>query len=882
MGFFSSEIAASRSITRGEPTLELMHRLQCRVCPLDKCKGTKHPHLEPNGAKEPLVYVLGAAPVADDDEDGLHFSNEGEPGRIVRTYLRKYSEELGIKVNARFNNITRTFSGEKRAPTRVEVECCRPSIHKDIQETQPIAIFGFGQEVLSWAAPGLQISSVRGRRFPIKIGAFTTWFYCFNDPSEVKQVPKGRKRADPQREFVFKFDIRRAIKSLRYNDEPFVVTRKQAMEGIEVITKQSGGADRVVDLLAWASKQAEAGFDIETDRLRPYHKKATMLSAAVSVGGKNVWDPGTTFTFGLDHAEAGWSPDERARIDVAFKAFLKSKCRKAVHQLAFELEWMGVMYGHEYIRDDNWDDSVTQAFILDERTGNRKQKHGPASLHFGCMMYAGLPLKDLSPDIDRKRMAEQRLAVILPYNGMDAKYHLLLKRMQHAQLEREGLLVPYQMMLERVPTVVLTQMRGAPIDAVENQRLYDEYFPRVQKAEKDIEANPWVKKFNMQARHLFNPGSDPDIVALLRDIMQLDLADEEGNWATDKKVLGRVKDPIGKSILEFRRSSKALSTYILPLRPESPHNYDGEIHSVLNTTVAITGRLSSEDPNTQNFPTRDEELGKMRRQIAARKGHSIMKFDYGQIEARVIAMASRDPVFVKSLWERLDVHGDWAKRILKVYPKRVGGADMVKDILSSKPSDEAKKALKGFRTDIKNQWTFPAFFGAQLPGIAGYLNIPQEVLEPLWEEFWDEFRGVKKWQERLKKDYERDGYVTYLTGRRRNGPMTDNQLFNSPIQGPTADIVLDGMRRLSRMGDPYLQPIFNIHDDLTFELPNDRIDTYAETIITEMLAVPFDFVNVPITVEAAVGPNWCDTEGIGDFSSDKWKIKHPSKELVNA
>jgi DNA polymerase I-like protein with 3'-5' exonuclease and polymerase domains len=248
----------------------------------------------------------------------------------------------------------------------------------------------------------------------------------------------------------------------------------------------------------------------------------------------------------------------------------------------------------------------------------------------------------------------------------------------------------------------------------------------------------------------------------------------------------------------------------------------------------------------------------------------IVAFDYGQIEARVIAMFTRDRVFCKALWENYDIHMEWAERLARAYPARIGGKQNLTD----------KKVMKDFRTDIKNQWTFPLFFGARLESAAEYLKIPEETLRPHYNEFWRTFSGVKGWQERLLESYRKIGYVECLTGRRRRGPLTLNQVINSPVQGSAAEIVLDGMSRLSEAGDSELQPEINIHDDLTYcRVPIKRVDDIAEKVISAMLSPPFDFINVPITVEMSVGQNWMpydaklNPEGLNDvgvFSSDKW------------
>jgi DNA polymerase I-like protein with 3'-5' exonuclease and polymerase domains len=237
-------------------------------------------------------------------------------------------------------------------------------------------------------------------------------------------------------------------------------------------------------------------------------------------------------------------------------------------------------------------------------------------------------------------------------------------------------------------------------------------------------------------------------------------------------------------------------------------------------------------------------------------------FDHGQIEARVIAMASKDRVFVKALWERYDVHGEWARRIGLAYPKRIGGKQNLSD----------KKAMKNFRNEVKNLWVFPLFFGATLESASGYLEIPTNILEPLYNEFWKTFEGVATWQQELLMFYRKHGYVECLTGRRRHAPLSRNKCINSPVQGTAADIVLDGMNRLSEMEDWFFQPNMNIHDDLTYVdgWEEDELEERAEVVMSAMLDVPFKFINVPLTVEMSIGPDWCDMEEVGSFSSDTW------------
>ncbi len=153
------------------------------------------------------------------------------------------------------------------------------------------------------------------------------------------------------------------------------------------------------------------------------------------------------------------------------------------------------------------------------------------------------------------------------------------------------------------------------------------------------------------------------------------------------------------------------------------------------------------------------------------------------------------------------------------------------------------------------------------------MKIPEEILTKHYDDFWEEFEGVHRWQQQLLKFYREHGYVESLTGRRRRGPLSVNQVINSPVQGTAAEIVLDAMSRLSETADPELQPEINIHDDLTYlRVPEDRVDIIAEKVIDKMINVPFEWARiVPIQVEMSCGPNWADLEEIGVYASDTWR-----------
>lgn len=824
----------------------LLHRLECKACPLNNIAvGGK---LTPTGSDKPLVYILGEAPGANEARAREQFV--GESGQLLRARIpRKYHTRL------RFNNVVRSHPPSNRTPERAEIESCRPSVERDIEATKPRAILGFGNVPLDWVSAFSGVTLWRGRRMPVKIGAHTCWYYPMLHPAYLL-----RQRQGSEEERMFGFDMERAFAELETLPAPVVHTAADVRAGVELVL--DGGSDGVAQVrnaLDWAIRQPVIGVDYETNGLRPYAAGAKILTAAVGTGTRAV-------AFPFEHPEAQWNAAELAQVQNLWKEFLReARGIKAVHNLAFELEWTTFFFGREFARVGRWEDTASQACILDERKG--KHKPGCFSLEFLVQQYFGFNLKKLA-GVDRKNLEKTPIEAVLAYNGPDAKYHCLLWEKQDAELRREGLEEPYELALRSVPTVVLTQLKGLPIDQLEVERLQGKYQAAIEEIEGKLAELPVVSEFKRLRGKEFAPLSNPDVLFVLKDILKRpevrvkDKYTKEYKYSADEGVLERIDHPVAKLLVDLRKFNKRKATYVDPLLEGSPLVYpDGQLHSTFNTIFAETGRLSSEGPNLQNFPKRDNEAKEVRKQIVAPPGCVALAFDYGQIEARVIAMFTKDKRFCKALRERYDVHFEWAERIASVYPARVGGKKMLND----------KKAMKDFRTDIKNQWTFPLFFGARLESAAGYLNIPVDVLRPLYEEFWEQFSGVKAWQEDQLDFYHENGYVACLTGRRRRGPLSTNQIFNSPVQGTAAAIVLDAMSRLSETEDPELQPEINIHDDFTYmRVPEKRVDFVAQHVITAMLDVPFSWVNVPITAEMSIGPDWLSMEEVGTYSSDEW------------
>jgi DNA polymerase-1 len=825
--------------------------LECRACPLDKVKGGK---IAATGSLDPLIYILGESPESSDTELQEQFT--GEAGELLRKHIPHQ-----FKNRLRWNNVVRSRVPNHAAPEQIMVECCKPSVVADVEKTRPKAIFGFGGIVLNWASEFSGVMIWRGRKMPVKIGNHVCWYYPMCHPGYLLKQRRGGSPSEEER--MFRFDLERAFAEIEGLPEAVVHTSADVRLGVETT---SHDVKHVREALEWAAQQPVIGIDLETNGLRPYAAGAKILSAAVGTGDR-------AFAFALDHPEAEWSKGDRALVGDLWKQFLlNAKGIKVAHMLSFELEWSGFFFGgRKTIRAGQWGDTAVQAVILDERRG--KQRPGPLSLEFLVQQYFGFNLKNLA-GVDRKNLENTPIEAVLQYNAPDARYAALLYEKQRALIEQEGLEEAYELGLRRVPTCVLTQAKGVPVDQVEVKRLQKKYAAQIQETEQEIALLSVVREFQKKTNGQFNPLSNPDVIKILKDflhrteILVVDKFTKKQKYSADEAVLTSIDHPLAELLVKLRKVNKQKSTYVDPLeaRVEGSLVYpDGFIHAQFNTIFAETGRLSCADPNLQNFPKRGAAAKEVRKQLIAPPGCVMLAFDLGQIEARVIAMFTKDPRFCKALWENYDVHMEWAERLAHAYPARVGGKKFLTD----------KGVMGEFRNDVKNQFTFPLFFGAKLESAAGFLKIPVETFKPLYREFWRQFSGVKKWQERQIEFYNEKGFVACLTGRRRRGPLSVNQILNSAVQGTAAELILASMSRLSEIGDPLLQPEINIHDDLTYvRVPKDKVDYVAENVITEMLRPAYDWINVPLTVEMAIGADWlqlAEKEAkAGKFSSDKW------------
>lgn len=794
------------------------------------------PEMKPIGVENADVFILLEAPRKVDDRHGTPLY--GELGSWYRKTLSNKTESW------RADHICRTLPPKGRTPNPVEIEAFRTTVLREIEQCAPNVILACGHEVMKWLSPNIKYSAPihRGRVFPMKVGKYCIWVVATISPAMAEKLFEDGDKA------AYGEDHRRAVKrdielaaSVRMEDAPDIeqLTKTEMLKRSTISLKPDY---RLLDKF-----NAEAGglvsIDIETINLRPYSKGSRILSVALVSGTNSLSMP-------VDHPEVIVSEQELTSFFESLARILEGR-KVVAHNLQFELEWLIYFMGTEIIDLADWRCTQVGAYTLDNRAGQ--------SLDYQTRMYMGFGLKGLS----KKALWNEYNSVreLLEYNLLDAKLGLEVYFDQRAELHNFGRWDAFLYHMKRIPALASVQARGMPCKQTRVREfqvsLRDEIRVIDEKARKLDEVKDYEKRFGH-----FSLSSPDNVSKLFEVILQRDEGERAGGkYSTNEAVLSKLIDvePAAKLVLAHRAAEKKLGTYVTKFLDDHPDTYvypDGLLHCNLRSTATDTRRLACMDPNNQNWPYRKGR--EMRRIIEAERGHKIVSFDYGQIEARGLAMVSKDPAVLRMFTEDgYDVHMVWAEKLVQAYPsilRRRGNMNM-----------------KDWRSRVKNEFVFPLFYGAGIRTVSRGTQIPEESLEDLIVEFWDVFAGVKQWQQGMHAFYKKHFYVESLTGYRRHGPMKSQMVTNATIQCLASDFCVHAMVemcKLSRkLGKLWLTSIINVHDDLTFMVPESEVPEMVKLTVRTMLDLPYDFINVPITCEVTEGNNWCDMEPVGVFTS---------------
>ncbi len=346
----------------------------------------------------------------------------------------------------------------------------------------------------------------------------------------------------------------------------------------------------------------------------------------------------------------------------------------------------------------------------------------------------------------------------------------------------------------------------------------------------------------------FNLGSPKQIGEILFGKLALPVLKKTagGTPSTDEEVLEKLAQdyPLPKLLLEHRGLSKLKSTYCDKLPAITDH--EGRVHTDYGQAIAVTGRLSSSDPNLQNIPIRTAEGRRIRESFIAPAGHRIVSADYSQIELRIMAHISGDPGLLDAFGKGEDIHRATASEVFAV------------------PLSEVTSQQRSYIKVIN----FGLMYGMSAFGVASNLGIERDAAKLIIDRYFMRFPGVAKYMESTRALAKRQGYVETAFGRRLwlpeinspNGPRraaAERAAINAPMQGTAADLIKLAMIAVSKWINTEqlgTRLVMQVHDELVFEVPDDEVELTIRRV-PELMSRVAD-LRVPLLTEVGVGTNW--------------------------
>lgn len=440
-------------------------------------------------------------------------------------------------------------------------------------------------------------------------------------------------------------------------------------------------------------------------------------------------------------------------------------------------------------------------------------------------------------------MSDIEIEKVAPYSISDTTYTLELAKYYKTNLEKTLIQVLEEIENPLVPVLSNMELNGVKIDTKVLKNLSFEITKKLQELEKDI--------FKI-SKGPFNINSPQQLGKILFEKLGLEREGKitkTGQYSTDARTLETLahsdKTGIVEKILEFRQLSKLISTYTNAL-PEQINKETGNVHCEFNQTITATGRLSSSNPNLQNIPIRSGIGRKIRKSFVSsfEKGE-LLSADYSQIELRILAHMSEDPVLIKAFKEGEDIHKRTAMEIFKVKEKEV--------------TPEMRAAGKTIN--------FALLYQQGPYATARQLNISQKEAQDFIDKYFNSFKNVKPFFDKLLEEAKEKGYVETMYGRRRyfkNLNLRNKTLqkederaaANAPLQGTAADIMKLAMISLyKKLKNKKSKLILQVHDEVVIDVhPSEKKE--MEKIVKEAMELDQPLKNVPLVVNLIWGKNW--------------------------
>ncbi|MCB2189119.1 MAG: DNA polymerase I [Deltaproteobacteria bacterium] len=472
-----------------------------------------------------------------------------------------------------------------------------------------------------------------------------------------------------------------------------------------------------------------------------------------------------------------------------------------------------------------------------------KASHGLTALAGEHLGRSVIPFEEATGGKD-KSFADAPLDKAVDYAAEDADVALQLALKLEPELKDAGLWELFaDLEMPLVPVLARMERAGVRLDAGQLGELSKEMEGQLVELEASC--------YRLAGRE-FNLNSPQQLATVLFEelgLSQVKKTKKKTGYSTDMTVLTILakEHELPAEILNYRTLTKIKSTYV-DILPGLIHPDTGRVHTSFNQTVAATGRLSSSDPNLQNIPVRSDLGLRIRQCFVPEPGKLMLSADYSQIELRVLAHLSEDPLLLADMASGLDVHTQTASRIFDI------------------PPDKVTREMRARAKTVN----FGVLYGMSAFRLAREQGVSRAEAQDIIEKYLGRYQGIAAFQAANLAQARDRGYVTTLLGRRRFLPAINSSdriareaaervALNTPIQGSAADLIKLAMLEMDRImakNWPEALMILQVHDELVFEVPWMAVEQFAQVVRETMEGV--GQLKVALKVDLGWGNNWAE------------------------
>jgi DNA polymerase-1 len=555
------------------------------------------------------------------------------------------------------------------------------------------------------------------------------------------------------------------------------------------------------------------GLDIESTGLDYF--RDSIISVQIANGEDNTVDI-------LDVRKDNFKP--------FFNYFEVYKGRVYIQNAKFDLKFLRANFNLLYLND-----------LFDTMLAEKVLESGRLQEGFG--------LDDLSARYLNLKMSKSvRNEFILPmfqlmdlteeqktYGGLDAWVLPRIGKLQEKRLEEDGLTRIASLEFGVLPVIIKAEMRGSKLDT--------DAWTAIYKEEQALANSLGAKLREISGDKTFNPNSSEQVKAVMRRL-GLKVPEVKGKETTREIFLNKIKHPFIQTLLDYRTSSKRVSTY----GEEFLNNINpltGRIHAEFDQLGTETGRMSSEKPNFQNIPKR-EDGAKFRKCFITDDGKQVVSCDFSGQELMIMTELSKDPELLRVYTNGLDIHTNTGSMIFET---------------------DYDKVTKGQR-GIAKTFNYAASYQSSAWNISNTLHIPLADTERYLAKFWNTYNGLQKWQRRSGLTAWHKGYSTTMWGRRRyyndcsvnNKDSVMRQGSNQEIQGTAADMLKLSLVKIDdwiRKNHSAAEFTKFVHDEVVLDSPNWEAEEVAVMVKSKMEEAGAEFVKViKQKADVNVGDYW--------------------------